>query len=133
MVIKATRARAGEGGSAGAGPQVPRERGGAEERQSQVKTQKMIIYVCNVTQCGETLTLFLFSLTEPIQSITTIQATKTHLPASALLLPSSPPKVTIMPLPLRLHCGTQLRLSTPPQTPAENSTLLHRLVGRLQD
>lgn len=42
MVNTATRARAGEGGSAGDGPQVTGERSGAEERQSQVKMLKYI-------------------------------------------------------------------------------------------
>lgn len=142
MVNTAARARTGEGGSAGDGPQVTWERSGAEERQPQVKTPKQLalendLSSCSVTQCGETLTLnamfcFLFTETEPIQSITTQEA-KMYLPASALHLPLSPPKVPIIPLRLRLHSGTQQPSLTPLQTPAENSTLLRHQVGHLQD
>lgn len=62
MVNTATRARTGEGGSVGDGPQVTRERGGAEERQPQVKTIKELdlgndLFSCSVTQCGEALIL----------------------------------------------------------------------------
>ncbi len=65
MVNTATRARAGEGGSAGDGPQVTWERGGAEERQPQVKMPKDFalendLYFCNVTQCDENLNGILF-------------------------------------------------------------------------
>lgn len=55
------------------------------------------------------------------------------LPAWALHLPLSPLRVPIILLPLRLHCGTQPPLLTPPQIPAENSTLLHHQAGHLQD